>query len=75
MTGHDYLLKWLKETYPLMDSADYSELNYYDMQKFAVWIVNLFAIPPVIKSVCEFGLNPDNCIRKADTCFKCLPIK
>ena len=32
-------------------------------------------IPAVIKSVCEFGLNPDNCIRKADTCFKCLPIK
>lgn len=31
--------------------------------------------PAVIKSVCEFGLNPDNCIRKADTCFKCLPIK
>lgn len=30
-------------------------------------------IPAVIKSVCEFGLNPDNCIRKADTCFKCLP--
>ena len=30
-------------------------------------------IPDVIKSVCEFGLNPDNCIRKADTCFKCLP--
>ena len=52
MTGHDYLLKWLKETYPLMDSADYGELNYYDMQKFAVWIVNLSAIPPVIKSVC-----------------------
>ena len=31
--------------------------------------------PAVSNSVCEFGLNPDNCIRKADTCFKCLPIK
>lgn len=28
--------------------------------------------PPVIKSVCEYGMNPDDCIRKADTCFKCL---
>ena len=29
-------------------------------------------IPDVIKSVCEYGMNPDDCIRKADTCFKCL---
>jgi len=48
MTGHDYLLKWIKETYPLMDSADYAELDYYDMQKFAVWLVKLLTIPPVI---------------------------
>lgn len=53
MTGHDYLLKWIKETYPLMDSADYGELDYYDMQKFAVWLVKLLTIPPVIKSVCD----------------------
>lgn len=52
MTGHDYLLKWIKETYPLMDSADYAELDYYDMQKFAVWLVKLLTIPHVIKSVC-----------------------
>lgn len=45
MTGHDYLLKWIKETYPLMDSADYAELDYYDMQKFAVWLVKLLTIP------------------------------
>ena len=53
MTGHDYLLKWIKETYPLMDSADYAELDYYDMQKFAVWLVKLLTIPHVIKSVCD----------------------
>ncbi len=47
MTGHDYLLKWIKETYPLMDSADYAELDYYDMQKFAVWLVKLLTIPHV----------------------------
>jgi len=29
-------------------------------------------IPAVIKSVCEYGMNPDDCIRKADTCFECL---
>lgn len=23
-------------------------------------------------AVCEFNMNPDDCIRKADTCFKCL---
>ena len=28
--------------------------------------------PVVIKSVCEYGMNLDNCIRKADTCFECL---
>lgn len=36
MTGHDYLLKWIKETYPLMDSADYCELDYYDMQTLII---------------------------------------
>ena len=46
-----------------------------EFEEIAQEIVKLFAIPRVIKSVCEFGLNPDNCIRKADTCFKCLPIK
>lgn len=50
MTGHDYLQKWIKETYPLMDSADYGELDYYDMQKFAVWLVKLLTIPHVIKN-------------------------
>ena len=29
-------------------------------------------IPCVIKSVCKYGMNPDDCIRKADTCFDCL---
>ena len=29
-------------------------------------------IPLVIKSVCKYGMNPDDCIRKADTCFDCL---
>lgn len=29
-------------------------------------------IPYVIKSVCKYGMNPDDCIRKADTCFDCL---
>lgn len=29
-------------------------------------------IPHVIKSVCKYGMNPDDCIRKADTCFDCL---
>ena len=31
-----------------------------------------FVLSDVIKSVCEFNMNPDDCIRKADTCFKCL---
>jgi hypothetical protein len=26
-------------------------------------------------AVCPYGRDPKNCIRKADTCFKCLPIK
>ena len=26
-------------------------------------------------SVCPYDRDPKNCIRKADTCFKCLPIK
>lgn len=59
MTGHDYLLKWITETYPLMDSSDYGELDYYDMQKFAVWLVKLLTIPHVIKSVCENCSNTD----------------
>lgn len=29
-------------------------------------------LPPVIKSVCKYSMNPDDCIRKADTCFDCL---
>ena len=48
MTAQDYLQKWIKETYPLMDSADYCELDYYDMQKFAVWIVKLLTTPAVV---------------------------
>ncbi|MCE5328940.1 hypothetical protein LLG07_01185 [bacterium] len=35
-----------------MDSADYDELDYCDMQKFAEWVVKLFYINN-IKSVCE----------------------
>jgi len=46
MTGHDLLIKWIKETYPLMDSADYEELDFYDMQKFAVWVVKNNAVLP-----------------------------
>lgn len=34
--------------------------------------VKLFCQPAVIKSVCKYGMNPDDCIRKADTCFDCL---
>jgi hypothetical protein len=45
MTGHDYLTKWIKETYPLMDSSDYIELDYCDMQKFAAWLVELLTTP------------------------------
>ena len=26
-------------------------------------------------AVCPYDRDPKNCIRKADTCFKCLPIK
>jgi hypothetical protein len=51
MTAQDYLQKWIKETYPMMDSYDYGELDYYDMQKFAGWIVKLLATPAVSK--CE----------------------
>ena len=61
MTAQDYLQKWIKETYPLMDSADYCELDYYDMQKFAVWIVKLLATPAVSKSV-EPVRKPTVCV-------------
>ena len=61
MTAQDYLQKWIKETYPLMDSADYCELDYYDMQKFAVWIVRLLATPDVgvaKRKVCPICWQP-----------------
>ena len=41
---------------------------YYDLKGE----VKKLNIPAVIKSVCEYGMNPDDCIRKADTCFECL---
>ena len=73
MTGHDYLLKWIKETYPLMDSADYGELDYYDMQKFAVWLVKLSTIPHVMKSVCpDCGskyYDEDNNVKRCQDCY------
>ncbi|MDY0389008.1 MAG: hypothetical protein RBT65_18195, partial [Methanolobus sp.] len=47
MTGHDYLLKWIKETYPLLNSANYAELDYCDMQIFAVWLVKLLTTPHI----------------------------
>lgn len=50
MTAQDYLKKWIEETYPLMDYDDYEELDYHDMQKFAVWIVKLLDAPAVSKS-------------------------
>lgn len=38
----------------------------------AEWLAKKCNIPYVIKSVCKYGMNPDDCIRKADTCFDCL---
>jgi hypothetical protein len=61
MTGHDYLLKWIKETYPLMDLADYGELDYYDMQKFAIWLVKLLTKPDFKCSHEKTLTDPDKC--------------
>ena len=71
MTGHDYLQKWIKETYPLMDSADYGELDYYDMQKFAVWLVKLLTIPHVIKSVCQCSEPINQMTNNGMYCLRC----
>lgn len=47
-------------------------IGFIDGIEKAMSIVKNCNAPDVIKSVCEYGMNPDDCIRKADTCFKCL---
>ena len=48
MIENKYLKQWLKETYPLFtEEEDLESLDGYDMDKFADWLVKLFAIPVV----------------------------
>lgn len=40
MVNHKKLRQWIQETYPRMDFVEESlaELNFYDMEKFAIWL-------------------------------------
>ena len=70
------ILEIIKDESEKADVRKYTCINGFGYSQFerniAERIVKLFAIPAVVKSVCEYGMNPDDCIRKADTCFKCL---
>ena len=37
--------------------------------------LGLFGVSNNEGSVCPYDRNPKNCNRRADTCFKCVPIK
>lgn len=47
MIENKYLIEWLKETYPsMLECGDdcLCELDYYDMDKFAEWLVKKLTI-------------------------------
>ena len=52
MINNKYLIKWIKENYPMMDfnDVDLSELNYYDFDKFANWIQEIFYTTTELKT-------------------------
>jgi hypothetical protein len=74
-----YLREWLDETYPMMKYFEDNliELDFYDMDKFADWMVKKLSITAVVQ-VCECGVetkgkpkcnrctNIDNYHRKAN---------
>lgn len=61
-------IDFIKEHHDTIPLKEYLEA----MEIYAQQQVKNLNIPAVIKSVCEYGMNPDDCIRKADTCFECL---
>ena len=68
MTREAFIRKWLANP-----QKQYNEQCRDEMRDdLDLVIESALRQPPVIKSVCEYGMNPDDCIRKADTCFKCL---
>lgn len=42
MVNHKKLRQWIQETYPMMHfvEEDLAELDFYDMEKFAIWLEN-----------------------------------